>query len=227
VSAAARLPGAIADAAGTLVLWVPGGIGSRLRRLYFRMRGARIGPRVRIEVGVLIDRPDLVEIGSDSWIDRYAILIAGPPGLDRETRAVGDAVPELEGRIRIGPQCHIGANTILSGIGGLDVGGQVTLAAGTKVYSLTHHYRSWADPARTDVVFGSMAPAALQSMLQGPVRIEDNVGVGVDCVILPGVTIGSGSFVRPRSVVTSSFEPNSLIAGDPARREGARFAEPS
>lgn len=227
MSAAARLPGAIADAAGMLVLWIPGGIGSRLRALYFRLRGAQIGSRVRIEVGVLIDRPDLVEIGGDCWIDRYAILIAGRPRLDRETRAVGEAAPELEGRIRIGAQCHVGASTILSGIGGLEVGSQVTLAAGTKVYSLTHHYRSWADPSRTDVVFGSMAPVEVQSMLQGPVRIEDNVGVGVDCLILPGVTIGSRSFVRPRSVVTSSFEPNSLIAGDPARREGARFAETS
>lgn len=219
-----RLTHALAEAAGVIVLWIPGGIGSRLRRTYYRMRGATLGSRSRIDVGVTIDNPSLVSIGSDTWIDRNAVLIAGHPRAGRETRTVGPGDPGRQGRISIGDQCHIGAFTILSGMGGLTVGNRVTIAAGSKVYSLTHHYRSWADPGRTNVVFGSMAPDDQQSMLEGPVVLEDNVGIGTDCLLLPGTRIARDSFVRPGSRVRGAeFPENSLIAGDPATREGTRF----
>ena len=218
-----RLGSAIADASGGLVLWIPGGIGSRLRRYYYQLRGARVGRGTRLEVGVMIDNPRLVEIGSHSWIDRFAVLIAGLPRSGRETREVGAGKSLRAGIIRIGDRCHIGVNTVLSGIGGLDIGDDVTVAAGTKIYSFTHHYRSWSRPGDQRFVFGSLAEPKYQSMLQGPVRLGTNVGVGVDCLILPGVSIGERSFVRPHSVVGRSFDENSLVAGNPAAREGDRF----
>jgi acetyltransferase-like isoleucine patch superfamily enzyme len=218
-----RLLNALIESAGVLVLWIPGGVGSRLRIMYYRARGTRIGKDCRIEVGFMIDQPGLVEIGDRVWLDRYAILIAGKSRPGRETRRAGDPDEGLRGSIRIGSRCHIGASTIVSGIGGVSIGDDVTLAAGTKVYSLTHHYRSWKDPKDKRITFGSMGPDTHQSMLEGVVSIGHNVGVGADVLILPGVSLGEGSFVRPRSVVTESFGPNSIIAGDPAQRTGDRF----
>ena len=218
-----RVASALVEALGVAALWIPGGIGSRLRRTYYRLRGARFGARTRIEVGVIIDNPRYVRIGADSWLDRYAIIIAGPPGRERETRLKSGSGLALPGEVRIGDRCHIGVSTILSGIGGLSIGDDVTVAAGSKVYSLTHHYRSWSRPADRSVAFGSMGPREHQSMLQGEVTIGSNVGIGVECLILPGVRIERASFVRPRSVVSGNFPENSLIAGDPARREGDRF----
>jgi acetyltransferase-like isoleucine patch superfamily enzyme len=58
----------------------------------------------------------------------------------------------------------------------------------------------------------------------GPVVLEDNVGVALNSVILSGVTIGTNSFVTPFSMVTNSFEPNSVISGAPARKIKNRFA---
>ena len=50
-----------------------------------------------------------------------------------------------------------------------------------------------------------------------PIRIEDKVWIGMDALILKGVTIGEGSVVAARSVVTKDVPPYSLVAGNPAR----------
>jgi acetyltransferase-like isoleucine patch superfamily enzyme len=50
-----------------------------------------------------------------------------------------------------------------------------------------------------------------------PVRIGDNVWIGFDAVILPGVTIGQGSIVGARSVVAEDVPPFTVAAGNPAR----------
>lgn len=50
-----------------------------------------------------------------------------------------------------------------------------------------------------------------------PVRIERNVWIGFDSVVLPGVTVGEGSIVGARSVVTENVPAFTIVAGNPAR----------
>jgi acetyltransferase-like isoleucine patch superfamily enzyme len=50
-----------------------------------------------------------------------------------------------------------------------------------------------------------------------PISIGRNVWIGFDCVVLPGVTIGDGSIVGARSVVTEDVPPLTTVAGNPAR----------
>ena len=50
-----------------------------------------------------------------------------------------------------------------------------------------------------------------------PIRLERNVWIGFDACVLPGVTIGEGSIVGAKSVVTQSVPPYTVIAGNPAR----------
>lgn len=50
-----------------------------------------------------------------------------------------------------------------------------------------------------------------------PVCIERNVWIGFDACILPGVTVGEGSIVGAKSVVTENVPPYTVVAGNPAR----------
>ena len=53
-----------------------------------------------------------------------------------------------------------------------------------------------------------------------PIRIEKNVWIGFDAIVLPGVTIGEGAIVGARSVVRENVPPCSIVAGNPARKVG-------
>jgi acetyltransferase-like isoleucine patch superfamily enzyme len=50
-----------------------------------------------------------------------------------------------------------------------------------------------------------------------PIRLQDNVWLGFDVCVLPGVTIGEGSVVGARSVVCNDVPPYTVVAGNPAR----------
>lgn len=50
-----------------------------------------------------------------------------------------------------------------------------------------------------------------------PVHIGNNVWIGFEACVLPGVTIGEGAVVGARSVVAGDVPPYTVVAGNPAR----------
>ncbi|MDE6236960.1 MAG: galactoside O-acetyltransferase [Muribaculaceae bacterium] len=50
-----------------------------------------------------------------------------------------------------------------------------------------------------------------------PVHIGKNVWIGAGATILPGVTVGDNAVVGAGSVVTKDVEPNTIVAGIPAK----------
>ncbi len=51
----------------------------------------------------------------------------------------------------------------------------------------------------------------------GPIVLEDNVFVGINSILLPGVRVGHDSIIGAGSVVTRSIPPKSVASGVPAR----------
>lgn len=49
-----------------------------------------------------------------------------------------------------------------------------------------------------------------------PIVIEDNVWIGANTFVLPGVTIGEGSIIGAGSIVLSNIPPYSIARGNPA-----------
>ena len=109
--------------------------------------------------------------------------------------AVGDVI--------IGDHTRIGLHNTI--IGPVDIGNHVNLAQGITVTALNHNFSD--TNKRIDE----------QGVSTNPVTIEDDVWVGANAVILPGVTIGEHCVVAAGAIVTKDVPPHSLVAGVPAK----------
>lgn len=51
----------------------------------------------------------------------------------------------------------------------------------------------------------------------GTIKIDNNVWIGANTIIMPNVIIGEGSVVGAGSVVTKNIPSLSIVAGNPAK----------
>jgi virginiamycin A acetyltransferase len=58
---------------------------------------------------------------------------------------------------------------------------------------------------------------------KGDTFVENDVWIGYDALIMPGVRIGNGAVVSSRSVVTGDVAPYTIVGGNPAKHIRARF----
>lgn len=107
------------------------------------------------------------------------------------------------GDLNIGDYTRIGlGNTI---IGPVSIGNHVNLAQNVTVTGLNHNFE------------GVDKRIDQQGVSTRQVIIEDDVWVGANAVILPGVTLGRHSVVAAGSVVSRPVPPYTVCAGSPAR----------
>lgn len=109
--------------------------------------------------------------------------------------AVGDVV--------IGDYTRIGIHNTI--IGPVTIGSHVNLAQGIVVTALNHNFENPA--LRIDE----------QGISTQPVVIGDDVWIGANAVILPGVTIGHHVVVAAGAVVTKDVPDNCVVGGVPAK----------
>ena len=67
------------------------------------------------------------------------------------------------------------------------------------------------------------SPAAADLPLKGDTVVGNDVWIGQNAVILPGVRIGDGAIIGASSVVGSDVPPSTIAAGNPARPLRERF----
>jgi acetyltransferase-like isoleucine patch superfamily enzyme len=107
--------------------------------------------------------------------------------------------------LEIGDECFLGDECLLDLAEAVRLERQVTFAE--RVLVLTHTNVGYADHP-----LQPRFPA-----LAAPVVVESGAFVGANVTVLPGVRIGSQSFVAAGSVVTADVPPHTLVAGVPAR----------
>jgi virginiamycin A acetyltransferase len=66
-------------------------------------------------------------------------------------------------------------------------------------------------------------PAADELPYKGDTIIGNDVWIGYDVLIMPGVTIGDGAIIAARSVVTTDVPPYTVVGGNPAQVVRRRF----
>ena len=109
--------------------------------------------------------------------------------------AVGDVI--------IGDHTRIGLHNTI--IGPVEIGNNVNLAQGITVTALNHNFGD--TNKRIDE----------QGVSTNAVKISNDVWIGANAVVLPGVTIGHHCVVAAGAVVTKDVPPHSLVAGVPAK----------
>lgn len=115
-------------------------------------------------------------------------------------------------RVSIGSDVYIGAYSYLDG--DILIGNDVMLANHVAIVGGDHVFRTVG-----------IATFAAPREHWNPTRIEDNCWIGHAAIILNGITIGQGAMVAAGSIVTRDVAPYAIVAGNPARVLGSRFAE--
>lgn len=209
-----------------LITYLPGEIGVFLRARYWRKRLKYLGEKTRIDVGVYFQNPKYISLGSNCWIDRGVIILAGIDHSNREKIFIKNKHYTYEkGVVHVGDNVHIGVGCIISGISaGVYISNDCGLSAKCALYAFSHHYKSRKSPKDKTFSFGPMVDHNRQCLIEGPIFIGENTGIAMNTTILPGVSILRNSFVAICSVVSPRrYTENSLIAGNPAKIVRNRF----
>lgn len=102
-------------------------------------------------------------------------------------------------KVKIGRRVIIVSGCLMMSAGGITIDDDAQIAANVQLISNNH------DLDNRMVITGK------------PVHICRRAWIGAGATILPGVTIGENSVVGAGSVVTRDVEPNTIVAGNPAR----------
>lgn len=122
------------------------------------------------------------------------------------------------------PTLQIGDN---SGVGhncSFTVGKRITIGQNTRIASGVRMFDSAGHPTDPAHRLAGL-PTPVDEVR--PIAVGNNVWIGSNCIIYPGVTIGDGSVISMGSVVIADVPPNVLVMGNPARQVRSLAGAPS
>ncbi|OLC81853.1 MAG: N-acetyltransferase [Acidobacteria bacterium 13_1_40CM_3_65_5] len=167
-----------------------------MRRAIWRAAARSVGHGLVIGPGAGFKHLDRAEIGDAVFIGAQAYI---------QGRFDGTCI--IGNHVWIGPQAYFDARDLI-------LGDYVGWGPGAKVLGSTH------TGVPVDV------PIVQTDLDIKPVRIEAWADVGMNAVVLPGITVGRGAIVGAGAVVTKDVPPFSIVAGVPARIIGTRTTDP-
>lgn len=169
---------------------------ARLRTLYWKILGMKVGARTLLPP-INVTWPHQVSIGARCIIEHDIHFKFDGPWKPGPSIVVGDGT-------FIGTGCEFNCHT------GIVIGKLSMIAAGCRFVDTDHGF---ADRS---------LPMMHQHTTRSPIRIEDDVWLGANVVVLKGITIGRGAIVGAGAVVTKSIPEFEIWGGVPAKRIGVR-----
>jgi acetyltransferase-like isoleucine patch superfamily enzyme len=167
-----------------------------MRRVIICASASAWGPGLWIDGGVSFRHIETIKFGSDVHVGSQAVI-----------QGRFDGTCEIGSNTWIGPQVFLDARF-------LQIGRHVGLGPGCRILGSVHT----GEPVHRPIIETDLAVS--------PVRIEDGADIGINAVILPGVTVGQGAIVGAGAVVTADVPAFSVVAGVPARIIRWRKNEP-
>lgn len=107
-------------------------------------------------------------------------------------------------RLEIGNDCGI-SGTIISAAENIVLGDRVVCGANVTICDNDRHNLN--AELRFEGLNGGISP----------IKIEDDVWIGMNTIVLKGVTIGRGAVIGANSVVNKDIPPNTIAAGVPVK----------
>lgn len=158
----------------------------------------RIGDDVRISELAHIARPELVEIGNHVAIDMWTYI---------STQLV------------LGDYIHIAPNVSIIGgaIASLVMEDFTNIGSGSRIVCASDDFLQG--------LISPVVPIEHRTVINKPVVFKKFSTLGVNCTVLPGVTLGEGCIIGANSVVTKDTEPWMVYAGTPAKPIKSRDKE--
>lgn len=140
-----------------------------------------------------------------SWGENFTSGVNLRVDADPINLIVSKCVLEIGNNVQVNDYVHIGA------VSKVVIGNNVLIASKVYISDHNHGFYSGISQSSPDMVPENRPIQAL------PVFIEDNVWLGEQVSVLPGVTIGKGSIIGANSVVSKSIPSNCIAVGIPAR----------
>jgi acetyltransferase-like isoleucine patch superfamily enzyme len=184
--------------------------------LFFAFRKVRVHPGIKLLSGI-----DQLYFESGIKFSRDVRIVLGPVAkfVMGKNCWVEDGVEfQSDHLISIGEGTTLRRNCSIHGI--VSIGKQCILAPNVFISSGSHIYDAWPElPIREQENRYYKLPREQRPIgfEDKPVTLGDDCWLGINVVIMPGVTIGKGCVIGANSVVTKSIQPYSIAVGIPAK----------
>jgi acetyltransferase-like isoleucine patch superfamily enzyme len=155
-----------------------------------KMRGLQVGKKSHIGK-ITCNWPNKLILGNECEIQNEVDFRIWHPFNDDSYIKLGD-------QVFIGHACEFVCNEKII------IGNNCLIASRTTINNTGHEYKINVN-------------INLQPVTSKAIILEDDVWIGTSCVILQGVTIGTGSIIAAGSVVNKSIPANEVWAGVPAK----------
>jgi acetyltransferase-like isoleucine patch superfamily enzyme len=161
-----------------------------------------------MQIGNYISLPKLIV----TW--PHQVKIGNNSKLEERIYFKFDGIWQPGPNIIIGEYSFIGINTEFNIRKKIVIGDNCLIASGCKFIDHDHGFSSRKIPINMQC-----------DGIELPIFLDNDVWLGVNVIILKGVTIGKGAIVAAGSIVNKSIPPYEIWAGVPARKISDRLNE--